>query len=81
MTRWRHAEDRNRALDTPARELATEVLAPAAMRVEASERVPPEHLDLLAAEGFYGLAGPREAGGLDVPSAPDLTTSGLATVV
>jgi len=40
-----------------ARELATGVLAPAAMRVEASRRVPPEHLDLLAAEGFYGLAG------------------------
>ena len=52
-----------------ARELATGVLAPAAMRVEASQRVPPEHLDLLAAEGFYGLAGPREAGGLDVPFA------------
>ena len=50
-----------------ARELATSVFAPAAMAVEASQRVPPEHLDLLAAEGFYGLAGPREAGGLDVP--------------
>ena len=50
-----------------ARELATGVLAPAAMRVEASQRIPPEHLDLLAAEGFYGLAGPREAGGQDVP--------------
>jgi alkylation response protein AidB-like acyl-CoA dehydrogenase len=35
--------------------------------VEAVHRVPPEHLDLLAAEGFYGLPGPREAGGLDVP--------------
>jgi alkylation response protein AidB-like acyl-CoA dehydrogenase len=52
-----------------ARELATGVFAPAAMGVEASQRVPPEHLDLLAAEGFYGLAGPREAGGLDVPLA------------
>src|SRR5882762_1463113 len=52
-----------------ARELATDVFAPAAMGVEASQRVPPEHLDLLAAEGFYGLAGPREAGGLDVPLA------------
>ena len=50
-----------------ARELATSVFAPAAMAVEASQRVPPEHLDLLAAEGFYGLAGPREAGGQDVP--------------
>jgi alkylation response protein AidB-like acyl-CoA dehydrogenase len=50
-----------------ARELGARVLAPAAMEVEAAHRVPPEHLDLLAAEGFYGLAGPREAGGLDVP--------------
>jgi alkylation response protein AidB-like acyl-CoA dehydrogenase len=50
-----------------ARELAARVFAPAAMQVEAAHRVPPEHLDLLAAEGFYGLAGPREAGGLDVP--------------
>jgi len=50
-----------------ARELGARVFAPAAMQVEAAHRVPPEHLDLLAAEGFYGLAGPREAGGLDVP--------------
>jgi len=50
-----------------ARQLAAGVFAPAAMGVEASQQVPPEHLDLLAAEGFYGLAGPREAGGLDVP--------------
>ena len=50
-----------------ARELASQVLAPAAMAVESAHRVPPGHLDLLAAEGFYGLAGPREAGGLDVP--------------
>jgi alkylation response protein AidB-like acyl-CoA dehydrogenase len=55
------------ALIRRARELASQVLAPAAMGVEASARVPPEQLDLLAAEGFYGLAGPREAGGLDVP--------------
>jgi alkylation response protein AidB-like acyl-CoA dehydrogenase len=50
-----------------ARELGARVFAPAAMDVEAAHRVPPEHLDLLAAEGFYGLAGPREAGGLDLP--------------
>ena len=54
-----------------ARELATDVLAPAAMTVEATQQVPPRHLDLLAAEGFYGLAGPRDAGGLDLPL-PDL---------
>jgi alkylation response protein AidB-like acyl-CoA dehydrogenase len=50
-----------------ARRLAAEVLGPAAMTVEASQRVPREHLDLLAAAGFYGLAGPRDAGGLDLP--------------
>jgi alkylation response protein AidB-like acyl-CoA dehydrogenase len=50
-----------------ARQLATGVFAPAAMDVESTHRVPPEHLDLLAAEGFYGLAGPRDADGLDVP--------------
>lgn len=50
-----------------ARVLATEVLGPAAMAVESSQQVPPGHLDRLAAEGFYGLAGPREAGGLDLP--------------
>src|ERR1700722_6955555 len=50
-----------------ARELGARVFAPAAMEVEAPHRVPREHLDLLAAEGFYGLAGPREAGGLDLP--------------
>ncbi len=50
-----------------ARELANRVLAPAAMQVEVSQQVPPAHLDLLADGGFYGLAGPREAGGLDLP--------------
>ena len=50
-----------------AQVLAAEVLAPAAMAVEASQQVPPGHLDLLAAEGFYGPAGPREAGGLELP--------------
>ncbi len=50
-----------------ARELAASVLAPAAAAVDASQRIPPAHLDLLAAGGFYGLAGPRAAGGLDLP--------------
>ena len=44
-------------LGTAAR-LAAEVLAPAAMRVEATQRVPASHLDLLAAEGFYGMSRP-----------------------
>ena len=49
-----------------ARRLAADVLVPAAMTVDSTQRIPPAHLDLLAAEGFYGLAGPREYGGLDV---------------
>ena len=50
-----------------ARVLAAEVLAPAAMSVEASQQVPPEHLDLLAAEGFERAGLPGEACGLDLP--------------
>ena len=46
--------------------LAAEVLGPAAMTVEASQQIPAGHLDRLAAEGLYGLAGPRDAGGLDL---------------
>jgi alkylation response protein AidB-like acyl-CoA dehydrogenase len=49
-----------------AGQIAAEILAPAAMSVEASQRIPASHLDLLAADGFYGMAGPDEAGGLDV---------------
>lgn len=44
--------------------IADQVLLPAAMEVEASGQMPASHLDLLAAEGFYGLAGPAAAGGL-----------------
>jgi alkylation response protein AidB-like acyl-CoA dehydrogenase len=47
-----------------ARRLAEEVLFPAAAAVDAADLIPATHLDLLAAEGFYGLAGPVEAGGL-----------------
>jgi len=39
-----------------AREIAEDVLFPAALDVDAAESVPASHLDLLAAEGFYGLA-------------------------
>jgi alkylation response protein AidB-like acyl-CoA dehydrogenase len=49
-----------------AGEIAETVLFPAALRVDASPRVPAGHLDLLADTGFYGLAGPAEFGGLDV---------------
>ena len=52
-------------LGTAAR-LAAELLAPDAMSVEALQRIPASHLDRLAGEGLYGIAGPREAGGLDL---------------
>lgn len=48
-----------------ASEIASEVLAPAAMDVESTGQIPASHLDLLAACGFYGLVGPGAAGGLD----------------
>ena len=49
-----------------ARRIADEVLFPAAMAVDGAQRVPPGHLDLLAGEGLYGLAGPVGYGGLDL---------------
>jgi alkylation response protein AidB-like acyl-CoA dehydrogenase len=57
-----------------ARRIADDVLFPAAMTVENTQRIPAGHLDLLATEGFYGLAGPRENGGLDadLPSATSI---------
>lgn len=46
-----------------ARDIAQTVLFPAALETDSSQRVPAGHLDLLASEGFYGLAAPVEAGG------------------
>jgi len=56
-----------------AREIADDVLFPAALEVDAADRVPASHLDLLAKEGFYGVAGPPELGGLGVD---DMATAG-----
>lgn len=56
-----------------ARELADEVLFPAAMEVDGADAVPGAHLDRLAAAGLYGAAGPRDAGGLEL----DQETMGL----
>ena len=47
-----------------ARDIATEVLGPAAMTVELSRQIPAQHLDLLAGQGFYGLSAPQQFGGL-----------------
>lgn len=38
-----------------AHEIADAVLFPRALEVDAADRVPASHLDLLASEGFYGL--------------------------
>jgi len=48
-----------------AQRIADEVLFPAALTTDASDLVPRELLDVLAAAGLYGLAAPRESGGLD----------------
>ncbi|MDI3390240.1 acyl-CoA dehydrogenase family protein [Streptomyces sp. B-S-A8] len=53
-----------------AREIADDVLFPAALEVDRADRVPPSHLDLLAAEGFYGLAAPEDLATLDLPDYP-----------
>jgi alkylation response protein AidB-like acyl-CoA dehydrogenase len=47
-----------------AEQIAEEVLFPAALDVDRADRVPAAHLDLLAREGFYGVAAPESAGGL-----------------
>jgi alkylation response protein AidB-like acyl-CoA dehydrogenase len=47
-----------------AQRVADDVLFPAASSVERSGQVPAAHLDLLADEGFYGVAAPPEYGGV-----------------
>jgi alkylation response protein AidB-like acyl-CoA dehydrogenase len=55
-----------------ARRIADEILFPAALDVDAADLLPVAHLDLLAREAFYGIAGPVDAGGLALD---DSTTS------
>ena len=47
-----------------AEELADGLLFPAALETDASNLVPRSHLDALANAGLFGLAGPREFGGI-----------------
>jgi alkylation response protein AidB-like acyl-CoA dehydrogenase len=54
-----------------ARQVADGVLFPAALSIDRSTRVPVGHLDALAREGLYALAGPVELGGID-----DVATAG-----
>jgi alkylation response protein AidB-like acyl-CoA dehydrogenase len=53
-----------------AEELAETLLFPAAMETDAADLVPQRHLDALAEAGLYGVAGPKECGGLggDLPA-------------
>ena len=53
-----------------AQEIADDVLFPAALAVDASDRLPVAHLDLLAEQGFYSLAAPPELSTLDLPDFP-----------
>ncbi len=54
-----------------AREIAEDVLFPAALDTDAADLVPKPNLDRLARGGLYGIGGPIESGGLGL----DLPTS------
>ena len=54
-----------------AERIADEVLFPSALQTDAADLLPVANLDVLAREGFYGMAGPAEAGGLEL----DLATA------
>ena len=47
-----------------ANKIADETLFPSALAVDRGEKSPRQNLDLLADEGFYGLAAPADLGGL-----------------
>ncbi len=49
-----------------AHTIAEEVLFPAALETDAQGVIPSSHFDLLAAQGFYGIAGEPEYGGVEV---------------
>ena len=49
-----------------ARAIAEDVLFPTSVATDAARLLPVSHLDLLAREGFYGIAGPTDAGGMDL---------------
>jgi len=47
-----------------AEDIAEDLLFPAALETDVSERIPKRNLDALAEAGLYGVVGPREYGGL-----------------
>ena len=51
---------------TTAQRLADEVLFPRALATDAADTLPVDLLDALAGAGMYGVAGPVEAGGMDL---------------
>jgi alkylation response protein AidB-like acyl-CoA dehydrogenase len=63
-------------------DIADNVLFPAALEVDAAARVPAEHLDLLAAEGFYGAAADPDVELADLAATVEVLASGdLATTL
>ncbi len=56
-----------------ARELADELLFPAALATDAADSVPASHLDEFASRGLYGLSGPTNTEGLGVDRSTLLT--------
>lgn len=63
-----------------ARAIAEDVLFPAALDTDVSDLLPATHLDLLAQQGFYGLAGPADAGGMDLdPTTTSAVVESLAS--
>jgi alkylation response protein AidB-like acyl-CoA dehydrogenase len=57
-------------IEDRARVIADDVLFPAALQVDADDVIPLGHFAVLAAEGFYGLAGRVEDGGAEVDVLP-----------
>lgn len=54
------------ALEREVARIADELLFTHALDVDGRDEIPRAHFDALAAAGLYGIAGPRDAGGLDL---------------
>lgn len=63
-----------------ARSIAEDVLFPAATATDAADLVPASHLEILAREGLFGIAGPVDAGGMDLdPETTSVVVEALAS--
>lgn len=67
------------AMKRRAREIAEDVLFPAAIATDRADRVPASHLDLLAGEGFYGLGADRDTDPADLEDIVETLASGCLT--